>query len=116
MFDIMYEWWELIQSVSAGTTSMVAAICYAWLLECRQRGNDHGREYVVAPVMNLRRGTMWKLRQAAWLFYHASLDTTSLLFANEVILYTLMTGLFNVRNKNQIAFKIYFLLLSYVSD
>lgn len=64
---------------------MVAAICYAWLLGYRQRGKDDGRENVVVPVMNVRRSIMWKLRQAAWLFYHAGLDAISLLFADEVI-------------------------------
>lgn len=69
---------------------MVAAICYAWLLGYRQRESGDGREYVVAPVMSVKRGTMWKLRQAAWLFYHAGLDATSLLFADEVIIDTLL--------------------------
>ncbi|KAL0441078.1 UNVERIFIED_CONTAM: hypothetical protein Sradi_0046700 [Sesamum radiatum] len=75
---------------------MVAATCYAWLLENRMRGNkkdgarnDNNLEFVV-PVMNMRRGKMWKQRQAAWLFHHAGLDATSLLFSNEVDLETLM--------------------------
>ncbi|KAK4438536.1 hypothetical protein Salat_0188000 [Sesamum alatum] len=76
---------------------MVAATCYAWLLENRMiRGNkkdgarnDNNFEFVV-PVMNMRRGKMWKQQQAAWLFHHAGLDATSLLFSNEVDLETLM--------------------------
>ncbi|GMQ09909.1 hypothetical protein CsSME_00053121 [Camellia sinensis var. sinensis] len=75
---------------------MVAAICYAWLLDNRMRTNkegvegDSGPTAVVAPVMNMRRGTMWKQRQVAWLFHHVGLDATSLLFSDEVDLETLM--------------------------
>lgn len=70
----------------AGTASMVAAICHAWLSGYRQRENDDGRNEgtVVVPVMNVKRGDMCKLKQAAWLFHHASLDATSLLFIDEV--------------------------------
>lgn len=68
---------------------MVAAICYAWLLGYRQRESGDGTEYVVVPVINVKRDTMWNLKQAAWLFYHAGIDATSLLFADEVILHTL---------------------------
>lgn len=69
---------------------MVAAICYAWLLENRMRkGNykgkgDGGEEYVVVPVMNVKRERMWKQKQAAWLFYHVGLEVNSLFFADEV--------------------------------
>jgi len=66
----------------AGTASMVAAICHAWVLDYRQREKEGG--VVVAPVMNVKRGSMWKLKQAAWLFHHAGLDATSLLFTDEV--------------------------------
>lgn len=70
---------------------MVAATCYAWLLENKNRaskkegGRNHNKfaEFVV-PVMNMRRGKMWKQRQAAWLFHHVGLDASSLLFSNEV--------------------------------
>ncbi|XVE56704.1 hypothetical protein DITRI_Ditri04bG0032100 [Diplodiscus trichospermus] len=66
---------------------MVAAICYAWLLENRPlkskaEGDKDG--CIVVPVMNVKRKRMWKQRQAAWLFHHAGLDATSLLFADEV--------------------------------
>lgn len=67
---------------------MVAAICYAWLLENMMRGSkneDDEEECVVVPVMNVRRGKMWKLQQAAWLFHHVSIDATALLFSDEVI-------------------------------
>lgn len=67
---------------------MVAAICYAWLLENRfikKKGEGDGDRDVVVPVMNVRRGRMWKQRQAAWLFHHVGLETTSLLFADEVL-------------------------------
>lgn len=66
-------------------------MCYAWLLENKNRANkkDGGRndsfvEFVV-PVMNIRRGKMWKQLQAAWLFHHAGVDASSLLFSNEVL-------------------------------
>lgn len=71
---------------------MVAAICYAWLLETRMRadmeeieqeGNDGE---IVVPVMNIRRGKMWKQKQAAWLFHHVGIDASALLFSDEVIL------------------------------
>ncbi|KAI9174367.1 hypothetical protein LWI28_016308 [Acer negundo] len=67
---------------------MVAAICYAWLLEKRnnkgtEEGDDRER-YTVVPVMNVRRAKMWRHQQTAWLFNHLGLDATSLLFADEV--------------------------------
>ena len=66
---------------------MVAAICYAWLLEKRARKESKKgeEECVVVPVMNVKRATMWKLREASWLFYHVGLDVVSLLFADEVL-------------------------------
>lgn len=64
----------------AGTSSMVAAICYAWLLENKGQGEGS----IVAPVINIKRGRMWKHRQAAWLFQHVGIDVTSLLFSDEV--------------------------------
>lgn len=70
---------------ASGTSSMVAAICYAWLLE-NKVGNEaeQGENEVVVPVINVRRNRMWKLRQAAWLFHHVGIDTGMLLFADEV--------------------------------
>ncbi|KAK6148301.1 hypothetical protein DH2020_019213 [Rehmannia glutinosa] len=86
----------VLSGPSNSTSSMVAATCYAWLLENKMRANkkegvrnENNSEFVV-PVMNIRRGKMWKQRQAAWLFHHVGLDDTSLLFANEVDLETLM--------------------------
>lgn len=68
---------------------MVAAICYAWLLENRirkgKRRGDNGEEDVVVPVMNVKRERMWKQKQAAWLFHHVGLDVNSLFFADEVL-------------------------------
>ncbi|KAL3512708.1 hypothetical protein ACH5RR_025425 [Cinchona calisaya] len=77
------------------TSSMVAAICYAWLLENRMSNkNGRGREAIngelVVPVMNMRREKMWKQRQAAWLFHHVGIDVSALLFSDEVDLETLM--------------------------
>ncbi|KAK7389135.1 hypothetical protein VNO78_23967 [Psophocarpus tetragonolobus] len=76
------------------TASMVAAICHAWLLCHRQRDKER---VVVLPVMNVKRGSMWKLKQAAWLFHHAGLDSTALLFTDEVDMESLlMTGQLSV--------------------
>ncbi|CAN0900332.1 hypothetical protein LINGRAHAP2_LOCUS20783 [Linum grandiflorum] len=92
----------ILSGPSNSTSSMVAAICYAWLLENRVLKNkkDGGEEetpYVVVPVMNVRRGRMWKQRQAAWLFHHVGLDCKSLLFAEEVDFENLMmSGQLNI--------------------
>lgn len=72
-----------------GTSSMVAAISYAWLLENRMRAdknraNGDGNGEIVVPVMNMKRGKMWNQRQAAWLFHHVHLDANALLFSDEV--------------------------------
>ncbi|XP_057487224.1 uncharacterized protein LOC130773283 [Actinidia eriantha] len=87
----------VLSGPSNSTSSMVAAICYAWLLENRIRTKKEGVEggegeaaAVVVPVMNMRRGKMWKQRQVAWLFHHVGLDATALLFSDEVDLETLM--------------------------
>lgn len=70
---------------------MVAAICYAWLLENRMRVDKEGRGRkvtngeLVVPMMNMKRGKMWKQRQAAWLFHHVGVDASALLFSDEVI-------------------------------
>ncbi|GMY14949.1 hypothetical protein FCV25MIE_10188 [Fagus crenata] len=83
----------VLSEPSNSTSSIVAAICYAWLLEnrmCknknRNKGEGDGDGYVVVPVINVRRRRMWKQRQAAWLLYHVGVDATSLLFADEVLL------------------------------
>ncbi|KAL5544133.1 hypothetical protein UlMin_007917 [Ulmus minor] len=86
----------ILSGPSNSTSSMVAAICYAWLLENRVRkeskgnGGGDGEEYVMVPVMNVRREKMWKQRQVAWLFHCVGLDATSLFFADEVDLETLV--------------------------
>ncbi|XVF54561.1 hypothetical protein PTKIN_Ptkin05aG0190900 [Pterospermum kingtungense] len=83
----------VLSGPSNSTSSMVAAICYAWLLENRVRKiKEEGDEdwCIVVPVMNIRRERMWKQRQAAWLFHHVGLDATSLLFADEVDLESMM--------------------------
>lgn len=73
----------------AGTSSMLSAICYAWLLGTKMRNNKEGVEgdgssVVVLPVINVRRGKMWKQRQAAWLFHHVGVNAKALLFSEEV--------------------------------
>lgn len=76
-----------------GTSSMVAAIGYAWLLmnrmkvDYKDRSSGDGNEKLVVPVMNMRRGKMWNYRQAAWLFHHVGLDVNALLFSDEVTFY-----------------------------
>ncbi|XP_073049360.1 uncharacterized protein [Primulina eburnea] len=87
----------VLSGPSNSTSSMVAAICYAWLLENTKRtadkkrgdGKGNGLEFVV-PLMNIRRGKMWNQRQAAWLFHHVNLDANALLFSDEADLETLM--------------------------
>lgn len=76
----------VLSGPSNSTSSMVAAICYAWLLE--NKGQREGS--IVAPVINIKRGRMWKHRQAAWLFQHVGINVTSLLFSDEVDLESLM--------------------------
>ncbi|KAL5748191.1 hypothetical protein ACOSQ2_025488 [Xanthoceras sorbifolium] len=83
----------VLPAPSNSTSSVVAAICYAWLLENRVRKNkgESDRErYTVVPVMNVRRGKMWNHQQTAWLFHYVGLDATSLLFADEVDLESLI--------------------------
>ncbi|XWS60354.1 hypothetical protein CRYUN_Cryun07bG0028600 [Craigia yunnanensis] len=83
----------VLSGPSNSTSSMVAAICYAWLIENRawkSKGEGDEDGCIFVPVMNVRREIMWKQRQAAWLFDHSGLDATSLLFADEVDLESLM--------------------------
>ncbi|KAG4933016.1 hypothetical protein JHK87_047018 [Glycine soja] len=88
----------VLSGPSNSTASMVAAICHAWLLGYRQKEKEGGSERaVVVPVMNVMRGSMWKLKQAAWLFHHAALDANALLFTDEVDMESLlMTGQLSV--------------------
>ncbi|XP_077250541.1 uncharacterized protein LOC143889984 isoform X2 [Tasmannia lanceolata] len=80
---------KIILSGSPNSTStIVAAICYAWLLENKEK-KEEGWE-VVVPVINMKRGRMWKQRQAAWLFQHVGIDVTALLFSDEVDLESLI--------------------------
>eukprot|EP01018_Ginkgo_biloba_P027106 Gb_31444 [translate_table: standard] len=67
-------------------SSMVAAICYAWLLEYTE---NHGGWNPV-PVINTTRWSMWEHRQVAWLFHHSGLDARALFFCDEVDLETLV--------------------------
>ncbi|KAI3905438.1 hypothetical protein MKW98_013236 [Papaver atlanticum] len=78
---------------SNSTSSMVATICYAWLLantsKCNADEGDATSQVVVVPVMNMKRNCMWKQKQVAWLFHHVGIDATSLLFSDEVDVETL---------------------------
>ncbi|CAI9112771.1 OLC1v1013263C1 [Oldenlandia corymbosa var. corymbosa] len=87
----------ILSGSSNSTSSMVAAISYAWLLEYRMRANNMEERdqegvdgEIVVPVINMRRGKMWKQKQAAWLFHHVGIDASALLFSDEVDLETLM--------------------------
>ncbi|KAF6157505.1 hypothetical protein GIB67_004443, partial [Kingdonia uniflora] len=81
----------VLSGASNSTSSMVAAICYAWLLETKNKAeNGEDGEVVVLPVMNMKRGKMWKQRQASWLFYHVGIDANALIFSDEVDLESLM--------------------------
>uniref|UniRef100_A0A6V7QSC4 Uncharacterized protein n=1 Tax=Ananas comosus var. bracteatus TaxID=296719 RepID=A0A6V7QSC4_ANACO len=72
-------------SLERSTSSLVAAICYAWLLANSEKGEGGGSSgQVVAPVVNVKRERMLKNRQAAWLLYHVGVDASALLFADEV--------------------------------
>ncbi|XP_019227028.1 PREDICTED: uncharacterized protein LOC109208375 [Nicotiana attenuata] len=89
----------VLSGPSNSTSSMVAAICYAWLLENRMRANEQGGGEadantieVVVPAMNMTRRKMLKERQAAWLFHLVGVDAKSLLFSDEVDLETLLLG------------------------
>ncbi|KAK9090300.1 hypothetical protein Sjap_023477 [Stephania japonica] len=75
----------VLSGSSNSTSSMVAAICYAWLLDRRIKDNKEDRMdgAVVIPVMNMRRGRMWKQKQVAWLFHNIGVDANSLLFTDE---------------------------------
>lgn len=59
-------------------SSLVAAICYAWMLSSKADGQ------AAVPVVNMHRGRMVRCRQAAWLLYHVGVDASALLFADEV--------------------------------
>ncbi|XP_077250542.1 uncharacterized protein LOC143889984 isoform X3 [Tasmannia lanceolata] len=89
---------KIILSGSPNSTStIVAAICYAWLLENKEK-KEEGWE-VVVPVINMKRGRMWKQRQAAWLFQHVGIDVTALLFSDELAGILLDTDNLNVSSK-----------------
>ncbi|KAI3970407.1 hypothetical protein MKX01_024054 [Papaver californicum] len=83
----------VLSGSSNSTSSMVAAICYAWLLANTSKYNtgkgDATSQVVVVPVMNMKRNCMWMQKQVAWLFHHVGIDATSLLFSDEVDLETL---------------------------
>ncbi|KAK1318215.1 hypothetical protein QJS10_CPB04g01557 [Acorus calamus] len=70
-------------SSTSSTSSMVAAICYAWMLENMEDKKDDSFG-VVVPVMNVKRARMWKHRKAAWLFHCVGIDASALLFSDEV--------------------------------
>ncbi|KAM0946979.1 putative inorganic diphosphatase [Dioscorea sansibarensis] len=76
---------KILLSASSGismASSMVATIGYAWLLENMENREGGGR--VVVPVMNLKRRSMHKHRQVAWLFHYLGIDASALLFSDEV--------------------------------
>ncbi|KAL6840374.1 hypothetical protein ACP4OV_030184 [Aristida adscensionis] len=68
----------VLSDASKSVSSIVAAICYAWMLG--SKGDGHA----VVPVVNMRRSRMARCRQAAWLLYHVGVDASALLFTDEV--------------------------------
>jgi hypothetical protein len=62
--------------VLVGVSSIVAVICYAWILASKGNGK------AAVPVINMRQSR--GCRQAAWLLYHVGVDTSALLFSDEV--------------------------------
>ncbi|OEL37873.1 hypothetical protein BAE44_0001109 [Dichanthelium oligosanthes] len=68
----------VLSDASKSVSSIVAAICYAWMLSSKGDGQ------AAVPVVNMRRSRMERCRQAAWLLYHAGVDASALLFADEV--------------------------------
>jgi hypothetical protein len=46
--------------------------------------SSKGDGQAAVPVVNMRRSRMPRCRQAAWLLYHVGVDTSALLFADEV--------------------------------
>ncbi|KAK8947206.1 hypothetical protein KSP39_PZI006448 [Platanthera zijinensis] len=81
----------VLSSYCPNTSSMVAAICYAWLLE-NTREKKWVKEEVVVPVINMRREMMWEHRQAAWLFHHIGIDASALMFSDELDFEGLLMG------------------------
>lgn len=68
----------VLSDASKSVSSIVAAICYAWML------SNNGDGQAAVPVVNMRRSRMARCRQAAWLLYHVGVDASALLFADEV--------------------------------
>ncbi|CAO2196518.1 unnamed protein product [Urochloa humidicola] len=68
----------VLSDASKSVSSIVAAICYAWMV------SNKGDGQAAVPVVNMRRSRMERCRQAAWLLYHVGVDASALLFADEV--------------------------------
>ncbi|ONM35309.1 hypothetical protein ZEAMMB73_Zm00001d042426 [Zea mays] len=68
----------VLSDASKSVSSIVAAICYAWMLPSKGDGQ------AAVPVVNMRRSRMAWCRQAAWLLYHVGVDASALLFTDEV--------------------------------
>ncbi|KAJ0972479.1 hypothetical protein J5N97_020438 [Dioscorea zingiberensis] len=75
-------------SAASITSSMVATICYAFLLENDEKREGNGE--VVVPMMNIKRGRMHRQKQAAWLFHYLGIDGSALLFSDDIDLEDLM--------------------------
>jgi hypothetical protein len=54
--------------VLVGVRSIVAVICYAWILASKGNGP------AAVPVINMRQSRMAGCKQAAWLLYHVIFD------------------------------------------
>uniref|UniRef100_A0A804UK41 Uncharacterized protein n=1 Tax=Zea mays TaxID=4577 RepID=A0A804UK41_MAIZE len=68
----------VLSDASKSVSSIVAAICYAWMLPSKGDGQ------AAVPVVNMPQSRMAWCRQAAWLLYHVGVDASALLFTDEV--------------------------------
>ncbi|KAG0501094.1 hypothetical protein HPP92_001166 [Vanilla planifolia] len=83
----------VFSSHTPNTSSMVAAICYARLLEnMREKEKKRTKEEIFLPVINMRRAGMREHKQAAWLFNHLGIDSSALMFSDELELGVLLMG------------------------
>ena len=62
---------------------MISTLCTAWLLE-NTRASASVKWHPI-PVMNMYREEMWQHRDAAWLFHVCGIESSAVLFLDEVL-------------------------------